>query len=172
MLFARQLRAPQFGGADGARHGRPQRAARARERHDLVAAVGRIGLARHVEELSWSLAKLPGLEVHVVTCDFPGAAAQEAKFKPVEQPLDLVEMGTADYDITAYQPALYRAESVEEVRDVPAFGVPGAHVARAEVEEEPGRRDGRPGPADRAVHREGLRADHPLRLRPGSDAPG
>src|SRR5467141_3551919 len=25
--------------------------------------------------------------------DFPGAAAQEAKFKPVEQPLDLVEIG-------------------------------------------------------------------------------
>jgi phenylalanine-4-hydroxylase len=24
-------------------------------------------------------------------------------------------MGTADYDITAYQPVLYRAESIEEV---------------------------------------------------------
>jgi phenylalanine-4-hydroxylase len=34
------------------------------------------------------------------------------------RPLDLVEMGTADYDITAYQPVLYRAESVEEVVDV------------------------------------------------------
>jgi phenylalanine-4-hydroxylase len=31
------------------------------------------------------------------------------------RPLDLVEMGTADYDITAYQPVLYRAESVAEV---------------------------------------------------------
>jgi phenylalanine-4-hydroxylase len=29
--------------------------------------------------------------------------------------LDLIEMGTADYDITAYQPVLYRAESIEEV---------------------------------------------------------
>ncbi len=31
------------------------------------------------------------------------------------RPLDLLEMGTADYDITAYQPVLYRAESIEEV---------------------------------------------------------
>ena len=35
------------------------------------------GIARHVEELSWALAKLPGIEVHVVTCDFPGAPAEE-----------------------------------------------------------------------------------------------
>lgn len=35
------------------------------------------GIARHVEELSWTLAKLPDMEVHVVTCDFPGAAAEE-----------------------------------------------------------------------------------------------
>ena len=32
--------------------------------------------------------------------------------------LDLVEMGTIGYDITAYQPLLYRAESGEEVREV------------------------------------------------------
>jgi phenylalanine-4-hydroxylase len=31
------------------------------------------------------------------------------------RPLDLVEMGTADYDITQYQPVLYRAESIAEV---------------------------------------------------------
>jgi phenylalanine-4-hydroxylase len=31
------------------------------------------------------------------------------------RPLDIVEMGTADYDITAYQPVLYCAESVDEV---------------------------------------------------------
>jgi phenylalanine-4-hydroxylase len=31
------------------------------------------------------------------------------------RPMDLIEMGTADYDITAYQPVLYRAESIEEV---------------------------------------------------------
>jgi phenylalanine-4-hydroxylase len=29
--------------------------------------------------------------------------------------IDLIEMGTADYDITAYQPVLYRADSIEEV---------------------------------------------------------
>ena len=34
------------------------------------------------------------------------------------RPLDLVEMGTADYDITAYQPILYRAESIDEVNEV------------------------------------------------------
>jgi phenylalanine-4-hydroxylase len=34
------------------------------------------------------------------------------------RPLDLFEMGTADYDITAYQPVLYRAESVEQLTDV------------------------------------------------------
>jgi phenylalanine-4-hydroxylase len=31
------------------------------------------------------------------------------------RPIDLIEMGTADYDITAYQPVLYRANSIEEV---------------------------------------------------------
>jgi phenylalanine-4-hydroxylase len=34
------------------------------------------------------------------------------------RPIDLIEMGTADYDITAYQPVLYRADSIEEVVDV------------------------------------------------------
>jgi phenylalanine-4-hydroxylase len=38
------------------------------------------------------------------------------EFRGMEhRPLDLVEMGTADYDITAYQPVLYRAESVDEI---------------------------------------------------------
>jgi phenylalanine-4-hydroxylase len=32
-------------------------------------------------------------------------------------PLDIVEMGTADYDITAYQPVLYSAESIDEIVD-------------------------------------------------------
>jgi phenylalanine-4-hydroxylase len=32
--------------------------------------------------------------------------------------LDVVEMGTAEYDITAYQPVLYRADSTDEVMDV------------------------------------------------------
>src|SRR5205807_2374487 len=38
------------------------------------------------------------------------------EFRDMEhRPIDLVEMGTADYDITAYQPVLYRAESMDEV---------------------------------------------------------
>src|SRR5262245_32585885 len=34
------------------------------------------GIARHVEEISWALAAR-GDKVHVVTCEFPGAAAEE-----------------------------------------------------------------------------------------------
>jgi len=34
------------------------------------------------------------------------------------RPLDLLEMGTAGYDITKYQPVLYRAESVAEIDSV------------------------------------------------------
>lgn len=34
------------------------------------------GIARHVEEIAWALAK-QGEEVHVVTCEFPGAPAEE-----------------------------------------------------------------------------------------------
>jgi phenylalanine-4-hydroxylase len=38
------------------------------------------------------------------------------EFRSMEnRPLDLVAMGTADYDITAYQPVLYRANSVQQV---------------------------------------------------------
>jgi phenylalanine-4-hydroxylase len=41
------------------------------------------------------------------------------EFRAMEhRPLDLVEMGNADYDITAYQPKLYRAESIEQVVEV------------------------------------------------------
>ncbi len=41
------------------------------------------------------------------------------EFREMEhRPLDIVEMGTADYDITHYQPVLYRAESLDEVREV------------------------------------------------------
>ena len=41
------------------------------------------------------------------------------EFRTMEhRPLDIVEMGTADYDITHYQPVLYRAESLDEVREV------------------------------------------------------
>src|SRR5207247_10911477 len=50
------------------------------------------------------------------------------------RPLDLVEMGTADYDITAYQPVLYRAESLDEVRDVVGgFFRPCTDVSMAEL---------------------------------------
>ncbi len=35
------------------------------------------GIARHVEELAWELAALPDTEVHVVTCEFEGAPAEE-----------------------------------------------------------------------------------------------
>jgi phenylalanine-4-hydroxylase len=41
------------------------------------------------------------------------------EFRDMEhRPLDLVEMGTADYDITRYQPVLYRADSMDEIREV------------------------------------------------------
>ncbi|HWT91543.1 MAG TPA: phenylalanine 4-monooxygenase [Solirubrobacteraceae bacterium] len=41
------------------------------------------------------------------------------EFRQMElRPLDLVEMGTADYDITHYQPVLYQASCLEEVREV------------------------------------------------------
>jgi phenylalanine-4-hydroxylase len=41
------------------------------------------------------------------------------EFRSMEQrPLDLTAMGTADYDITQYQPVLYRAESIQEVVEV------------------------------------------------------
>jgi len=41
------------------------------------------------------------------------------EFRGMEhRPIDLVEMGTAEYDITHYQPVLYRAESVDEIVDV------------------------------------------------------
>ena len=41
------------------------------------------------------------------------------RFRNVEhQPLDLVRMGSTPHDTTAYQPILYRADSVDEVREV------------------------------------------------------
>jgi phenylalanine-4-hydroxylase len=41
------------------------------------------------------------------------------EFRGMEhRPLDLIEMGTADYDITHYQPVLYVAESIEHVVEV------------------------------------------------------
>ena len=41
------------------------------------------------------------------------------EFRHMElRPMELVEMGTADYDITRYQPVLYLAEHLHEVREV------------------------------------------------------
>ena len=41
------------------------------------------------------------------------------EFRDMElRPLDVAEMGTADYDITRYQPLLYRADSMDEIREV------------------------------------------------------
>jgi phenylalanine-4-hydroxylase len=41
------------------------------------------------------------------------------EFRDMEhRPIDIAEMGTADYDITKYQPVLYRAESMDEIREV------------------------------------------------------
>lgn len=40
------------------------------------------------------------------------------EFRSIElRPLDLAEMGTAEYDVTAYQPLLYMAESLDELRE-------------------------------------------------------
>jgi phenylalanine-4-hydroxylase len=47
------------------------------------------------------------------------SSGEIAQFRAMElRPLDLREMGTADYDITTYQPVLYRAESVAEIEAV------------------------------------------------------
>jgi phenylalanine-4-hydroxylase len=41
------------------------------------------------------------------------------RFRGVElRPLELSEMGSTTYDVTAYQPILYRADSLDEVREV------------------------------------------------------
>jgi phenylalanine-4-hydroxylase len=47
------------------------------------------------------------------------SSGEMAQFREMRlRPLDLREMGTADYDITHYQPVLYRAESVAEIQAV------------------------------------------------------
>jgi phenylalanine-4-hydroxylase len=47
------------------------------------------------------------------------SSGEIAQFRAMDlRPLDLREMGTADYDITTYQPVLYRAESVAEIEAV------------------------------------------------------
>jgi len=47
------------------------------------------------------------------------SSGELAQFRAMDlRPLNLREMGTADYDITHYQPVLYRAESVAEIEAV------------------------------------------------------
>ena len=47
------------------------------------------------------------------------SSGEIAQFRSMQlRPLDLREMGTVDYDITKYQPVLYRAESVAEIEAV------------------------------------------------------
>jgi phenylalanine-4-hydroxylase len=57
-----------------------------------------------------------GGEVRAYGAGILSSYGEIEEFRGMEhRPLDLVEMGTVDYDITAYQPVLYRAECVEEV---------------------------------------------------------
>jgi phenylalanine-4-hydroxylase len=47
------------------------------------------------------------------------SSGEIAQFRSMQlRPLDLREMGTVDYDITKYQPVLYRADSVAEIEAV------------------------------------------------------
>ena len=47
------------------------------------------------------------------------SSGEISQFRAMElRPLNLREMGTVDYDITHYQPVLYRAESVAEIEAV------------------------------------------------------
>ena len=47
------------------------------------------------------------------------SSGEIGQFRAMElRPLDLREMGTVDYDITQYQPVLYRAESIAEIEAV------------------------------------------------------
>ena len=47
------------------------------------------------------------------------SSGEIAQFRDMElRPLNLREMGTADYDITKYQPVLYRAESIAQIEAV------------------------------------------------------
>jgi phenylalanine-4-hydroxylase len=62
---------------------------------------------------------IEGGEVRAYGAGILSSYGEIEEFRAMEhRPLDIVEMGTADYDITAYQPVLYRAESVEEIRSV------------------------------------------------------
>ena len=75
------------------------------------------------------------------------------EFREMEhRPLDLIEMGTADYDITHYQPVLYRAESLDEVREVVGGFLAHLHATSRS------RSCGRSGAACRAPERLSRRA--------------
>jgi phenylalanine-4-hydroxylase len=68
------------------------------------------------------------------------------EFRSMEhRPLDIVAMGTADYDIAAYQPVLYRAESVAEIVEVVGgFFATASDDSIAALRERSGTQAGRP----------------------------
>lgn len=66
------------------------------------------GIARHVEELSWALARRPGIEVHVVTSDFPGAASEE------------IQQGVHIHRVAAYEPPGGHADFVHYIHELNA----------------------------------------------------
>jgi phenylalanine-4-hydroxylase len=58
-------------------------------------------------------------ELHAYGAGILSSSGEMGQFRAMQlRPLDLREMGTADYDITHYQPILYRAESVAEIEAV------------------------------------------------------
>jgi phenylalanine-4-hydroxylase len=58
-------------------------------------------------------------ELHAYGAGILSSYGELAEFSAMDlRPLDLAEMGTADYDITKYQPVLYRAESVAEIESI------------------------------------------------------
>jgi phenylalanine-4-hydroxylase len=65
--------------------------------------------------LEFGLAREDG-EVRAYGAGILSSYGEIDEFRAMEhRPLDLIEMGTADYDITQYQPVLYLADSVDEI---------------------------------------------------------
>jgi phenylalanine-4-hydroxylase len=60
-----------------------------------------------------------GGELRAYGAGILSSSGEIAQFGAMQlRPLNLREMGTADYDITKYQPVLYRAESIAEIEAV------------------------------------------------------
>ena len=71
-------------------------------------------------------------ELRAYGADILSSYGEIDEFRDMElRPMDLIEMGTADYDITHYQPVLYRAESLDEVREVVGASSPRARTSRS-----------------------------------------